>query len=112
MHHPHMSGARNPHCYDAFGLGMMDMTPDQMVTYSTVASAAVSGYHGYMSGGMQGAAIWGGAGAVVPQVFHRVAGMFMEPGVVTALIGCSIVPALAVSRGFARPSMGMGMGMF
>ena len=95
---------------DPYGLGIAMPSPKDMVTYSTVASAAVSGWHGFKSDGAKGAAIWGGAGAVVPQLVDRAVKMFkMQPSIITALIGCSIVPAYAISRGYGRPSFG---GMF
>lgn len=106
--------------YQHYSLGESEMTEeDKKVMYSTIGSAAVSGYLGYRSGGARLAAMWGGAGAAVPQLIHRLHKWALtqewgkklpKPSTATALIGCSIVPAYALSQS-RRPALGFG-GMF
>ena len=110
--------------YHSYGYGLGEAEDsekqDKTVLWCSIGSAAVSGYLGFQAGGPRLAAIWGGAGAVVPQVLdrlHKWAVNETEWGkklparsTTTAVIGCAIVPVYAFSQTGPR-ALGFG-GMF
>jgi hypothetical protein len=114
-----MSTAWEKKMYHSYGIGEAT-EQDKTVLWCTIGSAAVSGYLGFKSGGTKTAAIWGGAGAAVPQILHKLHAWALtkewgaklpKASTATALVGCSIVPAYAFFESRKSRALGFG-GMF